>query len=65
MTEVKFMTKKTYATRENARKAAEAKFGMTELRYFIHTNEEGRYLPVFLGEVAVQAGVHFDFSVVA
>lgn len=65
-TEVKFLTKKTYATRANARAAvARVIPPTTDLRFFIHQNEEGRYLPVFLGEQAVQLGVHFHFSVVA
>lgn len=68
MIQVKFLTKKTYATRDSAIKAIEKKFISplaADLRYFIHQNEQGRYLPVFIGEAAVQAGVHFHFSVVA
>lgn len=64
---------KTYATRENAIKAVEKK-GFTDsvtirgieqnLRYFIHTHTDGRFFPIFLGEAAVQAGVHFHFNVI-
>jgi len=64
---------KTYATRENAVKAVERKFGprMTypgteeNLHYFIHTHTDGRFFPVFVGERAIQAGIHFSFNVVA
>lgn len=63
---------KTYATRENAIKAVEKKFGprMTadngeNLFYFVHTHTDGRFFPVFVGERAVQAMVHFHFNVVA
>lgn len=55
---------KTYKTRENAIKAAEAKFGNDDLRYFIMTAEDGRFFPVFVGEKAVQAGVHFHFNII-
>jgi len=58
---------KTYANPENARKALLKKIpvdAMNELRYFIHTNEAGRCFPVFIGEVALQRGIHFHFPVV-
>lgn len=57
---------KTYATRENAVKAVEKKFGgeqYAHLTYIIHTHTDGRFFPVFLGERAVQAMVHFHFNV--
>lgn len=59
----------TYATRENAIKAVEKKFGerMTQggekLDFVIVANAEGRFFPLFLGERAVQGGVHFHFCV--
>lgn len=59
---------KTYATRENAVKAVEAKYpaaGNDGLTYFIMTTPEGRFFPVFPGERAIQRGVHFHFHVVA
>ncbi len=60
---------KTYATRENAIKAVQKKFGDREFDkncwYFIHTHTDGRFFPVFVGERAIQAGVHFSFNVVA
>lgn len=54
---------KTYATIENARKAV-AKKGFEELRHFMMTDKQGRFFPVFVGEAAMQAGVHFHFNVV-
>ena len=54
---------KTYATADNARKAV-VKKGFEGLRHFIMTNEEGRFFPVFVGEAAMQDGVHFHFNVV-
>lgn len=54
---------KTYATADNARKAV-AKKGFEGLRHFIMTNEEGRFFPVFVGQAAMQDGVHFHFNVV-
>lgn len=63
---------KTYATIENAIKAVEKKYpspGFSDeanLTYFIHREEAtGRYFPVFLGERAIRAMVHFNFNVVA
>lgn len=56
---------KTYATEANAIKAAQAKFGNNEsLRFFITQNKEGRFFPVFLGEVALRNQAHFHFPVV-
>lgn len=62
---------KTYKTRENAIKAVE-KFmegkdhAIYESQtYFIHTHEDGRFFPVFVGERAVQAMLHFHFNVIA
>ncbi len=54
---------KTYATKENARKAV-AKIGAQCLRHFIMQNDEGRFFPVFVGQEAVQEGIHFHFNVV-
>lgn len=65
---------KTYATRENAIKAVEKKFGkldqpsdnpsFKEQRFFIMTHTDGRFFPVFVGMQAIQAGVHFHFNVI-
>lgn len=54
---------KTYATKENAIKAV-AKSGFENHRHFYMTNEEGRWFPVFVGEKAITAGVHFHWNVV-
>ena len=60
----KITATKTYKTEANAIKAVE-KFGYSdEIRYFIMMNDEGRYFPVFLGQAAIQAGVHFNFNVI-
>jgi TPP-dependent pyruvate/acetoin dehydrogenase alpha subunit len=60
---------KTYATRENAIKAVEKKFGTREFErncwYFVAQHTDGRFFPVFVGERAIQAGIHFHFNVVA
>lgn len=58
---------KTYATRENAVKAVERKVPadrLTEQTYFIHTHSDGRFFPVFIGERAMQAGLHHHFNLV-
>jgi hypothetical protein len=57
-------TKKTYAYKENAIKAAEAAYGKHNLRYLVMENDEGRWVPIFIGQAAVQAGVHFHFTVI-
>lgn len=59
---------KTYATEANAVKAVEKKFPAASndgLRYFIQRTADGRFFPIFIGQAAVQAGVHFHFNVVA
>lgn len=60
---------RTYATRENAIKAVEKFYGNREFRlrvmYFIHTHTDGRFFPVFVGERALQEGIHFKFNVIA
>ena len=58
---------RTYATEANAIKAVEKKFpeaGNDGLWYFLQRTEEGRFFPVFVGERALQAMVHFHFNVV-
>lgn len=54
---------KTYARKEGARKAV-ARIGAERLRHFIMQNDEGRFFPVFVGQEAVQEGIHFHFNVV-
>jgi hypothetical protein len=57
---------KTYATRENAIKAFEKKFGHTNLRYIIMQHTDGRFFPaaLFDGGRAMHEGVHFHFHVI-
>lgn len=55
---------KTYASADNARKAV-AKKGLEGFRHFIMTNEDGRFFPVFVGQEAVQRGIHFHFNIIA
>jgi hypothetical protein len=59
---------KTYATRENAIKAVEKAFANRQTRderldFVVVVNAEGRFFPMFLGERAIQAGMHFHFCV--
>lgn len=59
---------RTYATQARAIKAVEQRLDEKTLQsvtWFIHTHIDGRFFPVFVGERAVQAGVHFHFNVVA
>jgi len=64
-TELKIEAAKTYVTRENAIKAAQKLYGHNDaLRFVVIQLEDGRYTPVFIGQSAVGAGVHFNFSVV-
>lgn len=58
---------KTYATEANAIKAVEKRFPESAndgLRYIIHRSPDGRFYPVFIGNSAIHAGVHFHFHVV-
>lgn len=54
---------KTYATEANADKAV-LKAGLENFRHFIMRTSDNRFIPVFVGQEAVQAGVHFQFHVV-
>lgn len=56
---------RTYATEKNAIAAVDKKIGRPELIYFIHRTPENRYFPVFVGQDALSAGIHFHFNVVA
>lgn len=58
---------KTYATEANAIKAVEKRFPESDddgLRYILQRTHDGRFYPVFIGNSAVHAGVHFHFHVV-
>jgi hypothetical protein len=67
---ITFTPTKTYATEANADKAVLAKLGTIDgstdssLRYFIMRTPEGRFYPIFVGNAAVEAGIHFHFHVV-
>ena len=59
---------KTYATEANAIKAVEKKYPESNddgLNYFLQRTEDGRFFPVFVGQRALQAMVHFHFNIVA
>lgn len=60
---------KTYATKENAIKRAEAildtRSDRKGLNYLIMEADDGRWVPVFIGERAIQAGLHFHAHVIA
>lgn len=67
---IEFDAPKTYATRENAIKAVEKAFGpnhehfgSADARYLVVPNAAGRWFPVFIGEAALKAGMHFRFCV--
>lgn len=64
---LKFEANKTYATEANAVKAVDKKYSNEEqsLRYFIMQTADGRFFPIFVGDEAIERGVHFDFHVVA
>lgn len=65
--QVELTPTKTYATRENAIKAAQKYYGgdhHQDLTFFVATHTDGRFFPVFVGERAVRAGVHFRFNIV-
>jgi len=68
---ITFTPNKTYATKANAVKAVEAKYGAdegfaaTDLRYLVVQGDDGRFFPVFIGEAAIRRGVHFHFCCAA
>ena len=63
--QVEITPSRTYATEANAIRAVEKTFGNAEgLRWVMMRNEEGRFYPLFIGNSALQAGVHFHFCVV-
>ena len=69
--EYKINPTKTYKTPENAAKAAQAiadklyQDATGVLHFFVMQHTDGRFFPVFFGQKAIQAGVHFHFNVVA
>lgn len=59
---VQITPSKTYATEANVEKAIAAK-GFENLRWVMMRTADGRFYPLFIGEVACHAGVHFHFCV--
>lgn len=55
---------KTYKTKENAEEAVCRLNIPDEVRYIIVCDHDGRYYPIFIGELAIQYGVHWHFAVV-
>lgn len=57
---------RTYATHTNAVKAVHKHFGEAcpNLRFMVLQTPDKRYYPVFIGQEAVTAMVHFHFCVV-
>jgi hypothetical protein len=68
---VELTSNKTYATHANAVKAVEKVLGPNHATgggvpwYFIHKDENGRFFPVFVGQRALDAQLHFKFTVLA
>ena len=61
--EVQVQPNRAYSTKTNAMRAVE-KRGFRHLRHFYAYTQDGRCFPIFLGEAAMQEGVHFFFNVV-
>lgn len=61
--EISFHAPKTYKTAQNARVAVQ-RAGFEDVRHFIMPSEDGRFFPIFVGQEAMQRGVHFHFNVV-
>jgi len=59
---------RTYATRERAIKAVDKSLenaeGRATLRYIV-IQQDGRWFPIFIGQNAIQFGIHFRFNVLA
>ena len=65
MHQIELTPVKTYASKANAVKAVEKKYGNNGTsRFFIMQTDEGRFFPVFVGLHALNEGVHFNFNVV-
>ena len=69
MNHVKFEVTKTYKTEANAIKAVEKVYGKVDglndgLTFVMMTTDEGRFFPLFIGNKAIEAGVHFNFAVI-
>jgi len=55
---------KTYATPANAQKAVE-KTVFRNYDYVIAVDATGRYFPLFVGQSALQSGVHLKFAIIS
>lgn len=60
---------KTYKTKANAIKAVEKvypdAFKFNEnVRYIINIHTDGRFYPVFIGQMALTYGAHYHFNVI-
>lgn len=55
---------KTYATKENVIKAV-GRSGLLDLRFIVMQHDDGRFFPVFIGQSALDRGVHFHFNILA
>lgn len=58
---------RTYASVENAEKAVDKKIpkDLQDLLHWYIAEKDGRFFPVFVGEKALQRGLHFHFNCVA
>lgn len=57
MNRIQLIASKTYATLNNALKAAEV-YKDSDLRYAVVCDEDGRYFLIFIGADATRYGVH-------
>lgn len=64
--EFDIIANKTYATKENVRKAIAKRPADTTIRHTILQDENGRYFPVFFPTEAemVEHGIHFRWNVI-
>jgi len=69
MKNVKIPNAASYATYANAERAVNRKLGEIKhyaedesLRYIIQATEDGRFRPIFIGNYAMQMGIHFHFA---
>jgi hypothetical protein len=70
---LKLEANKTYATEANAIKAVEKHISVYQgegrdtdgLDFIMMQTPEGRWFPVFIGQRALDAGMHFRFNVLA
>ena len=56
---------KTYKTRETAIKKAKEIIGDRHIPFVIAATEDGRFMPVAIGQIAAQEGLHFHMAIAA